>query len=394
MVVYGAWQGGWGDEGRVQWMLKSLGHKNAFILSGGLAAYVEKYSPTLSTNVTAVATVPADVSVWSSGLDMTGFEDIVETKAGIKATDLLVDTRTQAEYDGTKSGADNYGVLRDGHATGAMLYSFPDYFVGSCLKTCNAFKADLSTRGWTEGQALVSYCTAGIRSAFFWSFASHCGIAQVSNYGGSMWEYAADSALPMTTGISPGCTNEINTVADFYVKKSSFDLIVDVRTLSEYTGDGDTACNAGKANKCNMGHDPDMWMLVNEARTDKAVLYKVDGKHTVDPVIVQSLKDCYGEQAKTMKIAVSCHSGSRSYAMQMALVSAGFTCGNMYNVRPGADGLWKADPSKLVKGNTAKGPWSCNAAPANSMSTSSAVSFKLLPCSLLFLVLAHVWMRM
>merc|ERR1719253_77304 len=81
------------------------------------------------------------------------------------------------------------------------------------------------------------------------------------------------------------CTNEITTVADFYAQKSTFDLILDVRTLSEYTGDGDATCNAAKADKCNMGHDPDMWMLTNVDRTDKAVLYKVDGVHTVDPKI-------------------------------------------------------------------------------------------------------------
>merc|ERR1712190_361328 len=88
-----------------------------------------------------------------------------------------------------------------------------------------------------------------------------------------------------------------------------------------------------------------------------------DGKNTVDPKIVASLKSCYGSQASTMKILVSCHSGSRSYAMQQALVAAGFSCENMYNLRPGADGLFKADPSKLVETNDQKGPWTCDAAP-------------------------------
>lgn len=144
---------------------------------------------------------------------------------------------------------------------------------------------------------------------------------------------------------------------------STEDLIVDVRTLDEYTGSGNAACNNQTANKCNMGHDPDAWMLVNENRSDKAVIYSVNSTWFVDPKMVDAFKACYGAQAATMKIAVSCRSGVRSQIVQDALVAAGFACGNMYNVKPGADGLFKADPNKLVKTAGQKGPWSCAAAP-------------------------------
>lgn len=211
VVVYGKWQGGWGDEGRIHWMLKSLGHKNAFILSGGLAAYSAKYSPSLST--TAMTPTPVAISVWSSGLDVTGFEKIVETKASIQTTDLLIDTRTEAEYTGEMSGSANYNVKRDGHAKGAVLYSYSDLFNGTCLKTCTAFKADLTSRGWKTGKALVAYCTGGIRSGFFWSLATHCDIPHVSNYGGSMWEYAADNDKPMTTTYVIPATTSVKPAA-------------------------------------------------------------------------------------------------------------------------------------------------------------------------------------
>lgn len=197
VVVYGAWSGGWGDEGRIYWMLKSLGHKHAYVLSGGLPAYTAKYNPTLST--TATTPIAVDISLWSSGLDVTGYENIAETKSSITQTDLLVDTRTEGEYDGTKTGAANYNVLRDGHAEGAVSFPFSTFFDGQCLKTCSIFKSDLEAKGWKSGRALVSYCTGGIRSAFFFAIARHCGIQEVSNYGGSMWEWAADNTEPMST---------------------------------------------------------------------------------------------------------------------------------------------------------------------------------------------------
>jgi len=210
VVIYGAWNAGWGDEGRIHWMLKSLGHKNTFILAGGLAAYTAKY-PNTALSTTAYAATAVSADQWSSGLDVTGFEDIVETKASIKATDMLIDTRTEAEYTGEKSGKDNYNVLRDGHAEGAVRFTFGDFFDGTCAKTCTAFKSDLESRGWTKDKALVAYCTAGIRSAFFWSLASHCGIDHVSNYGGSMWEWAADNSKAMTKTFSAGSTTTVAT---------------------------------------------------------------------------------------------------------------------------------------------------------------------------------------
>merc|ERR1719253_516233 len=204
VVIYGGWNNGWGDEGRIHWMLKSLGHKNTFILSGGLAAYTMKF-PDTSLSTTAYSPTAVNKDQWLTGLDTTGFESIVKTKEGIASTDLLVDTRTEAEYTGELGGSDNYGVARDGHAKGAVRFTFGDFFSGTCLKTCDAFKADLTSRGWTKDKKLVAYCTAGIRSAFFWSLAAHCVIDHVSNYGGSMWEWAADNSKEMATTFA--CTD-------------------------------------------------------------------------------------------------------------------------------------------------------------------------------------------
>jgi len=177
------------------------------------------------------------------------------------------------------------------------------------------------------------------------------------------------SLAGMLAAAEAACTTEITTVESFYAMKRDFDLIFDVRALNEYTGDGDAACNTAKANKCNMGHDPSIWMLTNANRTDMAVVYKVGDAYAVDTKIIEALKNCYGSQASTLKVAVSCHSGARSEILQEALVAAGFACGNMYNVMPGADGMYKANASLLVKGNTQKGSWSCAAAPVTPKTT-------------------------
>lgn len=199
VIVYGDWGQGWGEEGRIHWTLKFLGHPNAFILQGGLKTYLNLYPEEKDTSY-ASTPVAAGVSEWESGL--LPMADILAKKEGLSDA-FLIDVRTPGEHDGTKLGNDGqpvYNVARPGHAKGSVSFPFIDLFTETgCLLSCVEFKSKLSGLGWTEGTKLVSYCTGGIRSAFFWSLTSHCELNAAANYAGSMWEYAADSSLPMTT---------------------------------------------------------------------------------------------------------------------------------------------------------------------------------------------------
>jgi len=142
---------------------------------------------------------------------------------------------------------------------------------------------------------------------------------------------------------SSACVTEITDVATFKAQKSNMNLIIDVRNWDEYTGSGDANCNSGNdKNKCNYGHHTSMSLLENTFRTDKAAVYKKDGKNTVEISLINALKACYGSQATTTKVMTSCHSGSRSGLFQDKLVEAGFTCANIYNFKPGAKGLHEA----------------------------------------------------
>eukprot|EP00746_Dinoflagellata_sp_MGD_P002467 gnl/MRDRNA2_/MRDRNA2_104802_c0_seq1.p1 gnl/MRDRNA2_/MRDRNA2_104802_c0~~gnl/MRDRNA2_/MRDRNA2_104802_c0_seq1.p1 ORF type:complete len:355 (-),score=67.84 gnl/MRDRNA2_/MRDRNA2_104802_c0_seq1:32-1096(-) len=197
VVVYGNWAESWGEEGRIHWMLKYLGHPNAFILQGGFKAYSKVFAEEVTSEISTPKAV--DISEWESG-----YEPMMEAAAEKEDLSgaLLIDVRTQGEYDGTKvdhDGKPMYGVARLGHAEGAVSFPFSELFTtAGCLIPCSDFESKLSALGWNRNMKLVSYCTGGIRSAFFWSTASHCGLYAIANYAGSMWEYAADESQPMT----------------------------------------------------------------------------------------------------------------------------------------------------------------------------------------------------
>ena len=146
------------------------------------------------------------MSTWQSGL--TPQPSILAAKDDLSAPKtFVIDTRAPEEYNGTllnppKTGA-AFGVARLGHAAGAVNFAFKSFFSNNCLLSCDAFKGTLTSLGWTADMKLVAYCTAGIRSAFFWAMAKQCGLESVANYAGSMFEYAADATKPMTGPPNP-----------------------------------------------------------------------------------------------------------------------------------------------------------------------------------------------
>jgi len=159
------------------------------------------------------------------------------------------------------------------------------------------------------------------------------------------------SALILLTSAigSIACVTEISDVTTFNATKDDMDLILDVRTWSEYIGDG-SCTSSSDTDKCNHGHHSSMFFLENPFRgdSDKASVYKVDGSNTVDMALVDALVACYGDAVTTTKIMVSCHSGSRSGAFQDALVEGGFGCDNIYNFQPGAKGLSDAGEAMQI----------------------------------------------
>lgn len=193
VLIYGTWQAGWGEEGRIHWMLSFLGHRSVYILRGGLQAYSSLYPGDLSEE----APVVAPAAPWGG----TVLQNVRATQASIiSQAPFLIDVREQGEYDG--SSEQLYGVSRRGHVRTAVSFPFQELFSGKCLLDCPAFENKLSALGWIQGMEVAAYCTGGIRSGFFWSVLQSCGFSssKAANYDGSMWEWASNASLPMSDG--------------------------------------------------------------------------------------------------------------------------------------------------------------------------------------------------
>lgn len=204
VLVYGEPIYGWGEEGRIVWMLKTLGHDSVALIDGGIKALIQSGaetsvlpSYTISEPGHFQIQVRSDWTVTSEDVrrilnsgeetlsDEATSENVPETPSHV----TLVDTREAREYEGETP----YGELRGGHIPGAVHLYFKELLSDNgLLKTPQEIQNILQTHNISLDSDIIAYCTGGIRSAWFVSVLNHLGY-EAQNYAGSAWEW---SSLP------------------------------------------------------------------------------------------------------------------------------------------------------------------------------------------------------
>ena len=190
VIVVGNPAHGFGEEGRIVWMLRTLGHPQAAFVDGGHAALVRAgvsiergLKPLPERGDFVVKRLP----LWEIGRD--------ELKAKLAATAspslIALDTREPREY----AGATPYGERRGGHIPGAVHLYFKDLMDerGNLLPR-DEIIAKLDRLGIARDTPVAAYCTGGIRSAFVVAVLVDLNFDNVKNYSGSMWEWSAADA--------------------------------------------------------------------------------------------------------------------------------------------------------------------------------------------------------
>lgn len=157
IVVFGDCNGAWGEEGRIVWELSAVGYKDVQFVDGGYAALKAAGFPTAFSGTRLP---PVKVSTEPVGKQFS--IDTAELKNGY-ADFKIIDTRTDAEYN----GATKYGEAKGGKLPNAISLMFSDMFQSNGLLKSNAeIEKLIQDAGIKKTDKIVTYCTAGIRSAF------------------------------------------------------------------------------------------------------------------------------------------------------------------------------------------------------------------------------------
>lgn len=177
---------GWGEDGRIVWMLRTLGHEKAVFVDGGYQALIEAGIDRGKAASNPPQTGDFVISRrrnWEIGRD--------ELQAILGNANLaIIDTRTAREY----AGKTPYGEKRGGHIPGAVHIYYKQLMNKQGQLLCGGeIVSILQHKGVSLSTQIVSYCTGGIRSAWLTSVLTNLGFC-AKNYAGSMWEWSASLA--------------------------------------------------------------------------------------------------------------------------------------------------------------------------------------------------------
>lgn len=183
IVIFGDTKQGWGDDGRILWTLSLAGYENIKILDGGIDAIKDAG---LTITKTPAAYQSADVKIDS--IDLTASINTDELEALIAENKVkIIDTRDSSEY----KGAANFGENAGGHIPGAINIGYKELLkADGTLKSNAEIDEIMSSNGIEKNDTIVTYCTAGIRSAYMQQILEMNGYSNVKNYDESYYRWS------------------------------------------------------------------------------------------------------------------------------------------------------------------------------------------------------------
>jgi thiosulfate/3-mercaptopyruvate sulfurtransferase len=191
VVVYSNPFDNWGDEGRMYWTLKYLGHPNVRVLDGGWikwSAEMRRFECGPANPRQAVFKATVDPSL------ITNKGEVRRQVEGPHSDTILADARSNEEYN----GAFQQGIARGGHIPSAVNVPWNQFCnPDGTVKPVDAIHAILEKQGVAPGKEVVCYCTGGVRSAWLYFILKLAGYEKVRNYPGSWWEWGNDYTLPV-----------------------------------------------------------------------------------------------------------------------------------------------------------------------------------------------------
>ena len=183
IVLYDDTVDSWGSAGRLFWMLEYLGCTHVQILNGGW----DRWSDQGLSSQTEAASLAAAVFTAEPNTDVLIDKNEIQSRLGSDDF-VLVDTRTDEEFNGWVL----YDEARGGHIPGAVQIPYANTFnTDDSILGYADLKALFEENGITADKTVAAYCTAGVRSGFFYFLGRLMGLTNVANYDASIWDWAA-----------------------------------------------------------------------------------------------------------------------------------------------------------------------------------------------------------
>lgn len=189
VVVYGEWDRGWGEEGRLYWMLDYLGHDDVRILYGGYPRWQALGLPLHAGGEETPAPGRFVPKPQATRRAVVG-----DVQRHMESHQGLLDVRADEEWEGSR----RYGVERGGRIPTATHWHWRRAFdAQSDLRPPDELRAELASIGVEADREVVTYCTGGVRAGFVYAVLRWLGFTSIRNYEASFWEWSGRGDLPV-----------------------------------------------------------------------------------------------------------------------------------------------------------------------------------------------------